>query len=88
MAEEASKGSHNMISSEGYLYVPQCIEDKDLHALRAEADSLFGLKRLKSALSEDEYFDKVSGFKFDTQPTRSVAVTASHHPTIAPLSQQ
>lgn len=48
-----------MIASEGYLHVPQCIEDKDLHALRAEADSLFNLKRSKSALSEDEYFDKV-----------------------------
>lgn len=48
-----------MIASEGYLHVPQCIEDKDLHALRAEADSLFNLKRVESALSEDEYFDKV-----------------------------
>lgn len=49
-----------MIASEGYLYVPQCIEDKALQALRAEADSLFNLKRSKCALSEDEYFDKVS----------------------------
>lgn len=49
-----------MIASEGYLYVPQCIEDKALRALRAEADSLFNLKRSKCALSEDEYFDKVT----------------------------
>ena len=82
-----------MISSEGYLHVPQCIEDKDLHALRAEADSLFSLKRLKSALSEDEYFDKVSGFKFDTEATLLwcclfVRRRASHHRAIAPQPQQ
>lgn len=51
---------HIMIASEGYLHVPQCIEDQALHALRAEADSLFNLKRSSCALSEDEYFDKVS----------------------------
>lgn len=51
---------HIMIASEGYLYVPQCIKDKALRALRAEADSLFNLKRSKCALSEDEYFDKVT----------------------------
>ncbi|CAN0034500.1 unnamed protein product [Laminaria digitata] len=55
-----------MIASEGYLYVPECIEDKALRALRAEADSLFNLKRSKCALSEDEYFDKGCALDFFT----------------------
>lgn len=47
------------IASDGFVFVPRCVDDQALQALRAEADSLFHLKRSKDALSEDEYFDKV-----------------------------
>lgn len=47
------------IASDGFVFVPRCVDDTTLQALRAEADSLFRLKRSKDALSEDEYFDKV-----------------------------
>lgn len=47
------------IASDGFIFVPRCIDDTTLQALRAEADSLFRLKRSKDALSEDEYLDKV-----------------------------
>lgn len=47
------------IVSDGYLFVPGCINGETLDALRAEADHLFHLKRAKQdALSEDEYLDK------------------------------
>lgn len=47
------------IARDGFVFVPRCIDDATLQALRAEADSLFRLKRANDALSEDEYFDKV-----------------------------
>lgn len=47
------------IASDGFVFVPRCVDDPTLQALRAEADSLFRLKRCQDALSEDEYFDKV-----------------------------
>lgn len=47
------------IASDGFVFVPRCVDNTTLQALRAEADSLFRLKRSKDALSEDEYFDKV-----------------------------
>lgn len=47
------------IASDGFVFVPRCVDDTTLQALRAEADSLFRLKRATDALSEDEYFDKV-----------------------------
>lgn len=48
------------IASDGFVIVPRCINDTTLQAFRAEADSLFRLKRSKDALSEDEYLDKVT----------------------------
>lgn len=47
------------IASDGFVFVPQCVDDTTLQALRGEADSLFRLKRSNDALSEDEYFEKV-----------------------------
>lgn len=47
------------IAGDGYVFVPHAIDGVTLQALRAEADSLFRLKRSKDALTEEQYFDKV-----------------------------
>lgn len=41
------------------MFVPACVNNAALAALRLEADHLFRLKCSEDALSEDEYFDKV-----------------------------
>lgn len=49
------------IASDGFVFVPRCVDHDTLEVLRAEADSLFSLKRSKDeSLTEDEYFDKVT----------------------------
>lgn len=50
------------IAGDGYVFVPRCVSDSALRALRSEADHLFRLKKAQDALSEDEYFDKVRRF--------------------------
>lgn len=56
------------IASDGYVFVPHGVDDVALQALRAEADSLFSLKRSKDALTEEEYFDKVRQLQKLTVP--------------------
>lgn len=50
------------IAGDGYVFVPKCVSDSALCALRSEADHLFHLKKAQDALSEDEYLDKVRRF--------------------------
>lgn len=47
------------ITSNGYVCVPRCVDERALCALRLEANHLFRLKKAQDSLSEDEYFDKV-----------------------------
>lgn len=76
-----------MIASKGYMFVPQCIDDKALHALRAEADSLFNLKRSNCELSEDEYFDKVSEFRHKVKRAAVAGCTLRYYRTSHPQSR-
>ncbi|CAB1116031.1 unnamed protein product [Ectocarpus sp. CCAP 1310/34] len=54
------------ISTDGFVFVGDCVEDEALQALRTEADALFNLKRSEDALTEDEYLQKGCALDFFT----------------------